>query len=198
MQRKDRLTCTAFDGHRQLASGDLAEVALAARQALLDGAAGPLLIFDDHSGRTLDLDLRGTPDDVLSRLVEHEPCEQAPTRGPGRPKLGVVPREVTLLPRHWEWLAVQPGGASATLRRLVEDARRQSQGRDRGRVAGEALDRFMLTMAGDLPGYEEAARAFWRQERDRFGELIAPWPHDVRTHLQHLAEQVWQEYEVLG
>ncbi|WP_199099378.1 DUF2239 family protein [Dyella sp. ASV21] len=198
MQRKDRPTCTAFLGHRQLASGSLAEVALAARKALLDDAAAPVLIFDDLSGRTLDLDLRGTLDEVLARLADYTPCEQAPARGPGRPKLGVVPREVTLLPRHWEWLAAQPGGASATLRRLVEEARRESVGRDRARLAGEALDRFMLTMAGDLPGYEEAARAFWRQERDRFGELIQRWPIDVRTHLHRLADQAWQEHELVG
>ncbi|MBV8158473.1 MAG: DUF2239 family protein, partial [Dyella sp.] len=136
-------------------------------------------------------DFRGTDDEVLARLPVSAQAEPAVARGPGRPKLGVVAREVTLLPRHWDWLAAQPGGASATLRRLVEDARRASSGQDRRREASEAVDRFMLAMTGNLPDYEEASRAFWRRESERFIQLTEAWPADVREHVRLLAERAW-------
>ncbi|WP_114240167.1 DUF2239 family protein [Dyella sp. C9] len=191
-------TYTAFDGHRQIASGELAVVVAATKRAIDEGADGPVLIFDDHSGRQLDVDMRGTTDDVLARLPVAAPAEELTSRGPGRPRLGVVAREVTLLPRHWEWLGAQPGGASGALRRLVEEARRSGQGRERARVAGEALDRLMLALTGDLPGYEEATRAFWRQDRERFTELTGAWPADVREHVRRLAARAWPEHEVAG
>lgn len=195
MSQRDLSTCTAFDGHRLIASGPLAKVALAAKRALDAGAEGPVLVFDDGSGRPVDIDFRGSAEQVLARLPAAEPAAvEAPVaRGPGRPRLGVVAREVTLLPRHWDWLSEQPGGASATLRRLVEDARRGSGERDRHRQAAEAADRFMLAMAGNLPGYEEASRAFWRKERDRFTQLTDAWPQDVREHVRHLAVRAWDE-----
>ncbi|WP_430391919.1 DUF2239 family protein [Dyella sp. 20L07] len=198
MLSSDSPICTAFDGHRQIARGSLASVVLATKHVVDAGAPGPVLIFDDHSGRTVEVDFRGTADEVLARLPASATTEQPPSRGPGRPKLGVVPREVTLLPRHWEWLASRPGGASATLRRLVEEARRSSLGRDRARLAGEAVDRFMLAMAGNLSGYEEATRAFWRQERDQFVELTSAWPADVREHVLYLADHAWYEHDMAG
>ena len=103
-------------------------------------------------------------------------------RGPGRPRLGVVAREVTLLPRHWEWLGTQPGGASAALRRLVESARRDGAGKDRVRAAQESAYRFMLAVAGNEPGFEEATRALFAGHAARFGECLAAWPPDVRAH----------------
>jgi hypothetical protein len=180
-------TCTAFDGDRLLASGPCAEVALALKRADEAGAAGPLLAFDDRSGRTVEFDLRGSEAEVRARL---QPPAPAP-RGPGRPRLGVTAREVTLLPRHWDWLGTQPGGASAALRRLVEQASRGGGEAQRARQAAEAVDRFMLAMAGNLPGYEEASRAFWRGERARFDELTRRWPADVRRHLRRLAVLAW-------
>lgn len=191
----DQVSCTAFDGTRQIASGPLAEVVSATKQAIDAGAAGPVLIFDDRSGRQVEIDFRGPAEQVLGRLRTFEKAEE-PARGPGRPKLGVVAREVTLLPRHWEWLATQSGGASATLRRLVEEARRQSHGRDHARVAGEAVDRFMLAMTGNLPGHEEASRAFWRKEYARFSELTAMWPADVREHVRRLVAKAWDDNHV--
>jgi hypothetical protein len=181
-------TCTAFDGHRLLASGPCAEVALAVKRALAAGADGPVLVFDDHSGRPVEFDPRGSEADLRARRSE----PQAP-RGPGRPKLGVTAREVTLLPRHWDWLAKQPGGASAALRRLVEQAIRDGGPTQRSRESAEAVDRFMLAMTGNLPGHEEASRAFWRGERERFVQLTEAWPIDVRDHLRRLAAIAWDD-----
>jgi hypothetical protein len=193
MTSNDKRACIAFDGHRRIASGGLASVALAAKHAIDGGVTGPVLIFDDHSGRAIDVDFRGTDDEVLARLPAAEETDAPVARGPGRPKLGVVAREITLLPRHWDWLSEQPGGASATLRRLVEEARRANGGRDRSRQASEAVDRFMLAMAGNLPDYEEASRAFWRKQRERFLELTDAWPADVREHVQRLVERAWED-----
>jgi len=182
---------TAFSGHQRLASGPLAEVALAVRKASQKLAAGPIVIFDDSNGQPIDLDLRGTERDVVARLPHPEtPVDDlvAPEpRGRGRPKLGVVAREVTLLPRHWDWLGAQPGGASVALRKLVEEARRSSGDRDRSRAAREAAYHFMSTMAGDLPGFEEASRTLFADDRRRFGDLVAGWPRDIRDHIVKLA-----------
>ena len=181
---------TAFDGHRRLASGPLHEAALAVKRSAESGAAGPLLVFDDATGRVVDVDTRGSEVEVVARLSREatvpEAAEAEPRRR-GRPKLGVVAREVTLLPRHWDWLAAQPGGASVALRKLVEEARRGSAGTDRRRGARDAAYRFMSAMAGDLPGFEEAARALFADDRRRFDALVAAWPADIRDHAVALA-----------
>jgi hypothetical protein len=110
----------------------------------------------------------------------------------------VVPREVTLLPRQWTWLGQQPGGASAALRRLVEQSIREGGARERARRAMESVDRFMRVMAGDAPGYEEASRAFYRADRQRFNALTAAWPKDVGEHLRQLAAIAWDERRDAG
>jgi hypothetical protein len=189
-------SCIAFDGSTRIAQGPLAEVARAAKQALDAGAAGPLLVLDEHDSRTVEIDFRGSVDDVLARLAP--PAAEPAARGPGRPKLGVVPREVTLLPRHWTWLGQQPGGASAALRRLVEQSIREGGARERARRAMESVDRFMRVMAGDAPGYEEASRAFYRADRQRFNALTAAWPKDVGEHLRQLAAIAWDERRDAG
>lgn len=181
---------TAFVGERRLTSGTLAEVALAVKRA--GQAVAPIIIFSDATGRSLDLDLRGSDDEVVARLPRAAPAvapeTQAPEpRGRGRPKLGVVAREVTLLPRHWEWLNTQPGGASVALRKLVDEARRASGDRDRLRAARDAAYHFMSTMAGNLANFEEASRALFADDRRRFAGLIADWPTDVRDHIVRLA-----------
>ncbi len=186
---------SAFIGQQLLASGPLAEVAIAVMKAAKNASAKPIVIFDDSSGRPIDLDLRGTERDIVARLPQPASNPAAPAeelsapepRGRGRPKLGVVAREVTLLPRHWEWLAVQPGGASVALRKLVEEARRSSGDRDRSRAARDAAYHFMSAMAGDLPNFEEASRALFADDRRRFAGLIAGWPADVRDHIVKLA-----------
>ena len=185
--------CTAFVGHRLLASGSLADVALRIRKTTKPLGGEPVLIFDDSNGRSIDVDLRGTDEEIVARLaplipeaVAAEP-PTSETRGRGRPKLGVVAREVTLLPRHWDWLATQPGGASVALRKLVEEARRVNGDRDRHRAARDAAYHFMSAMAGNFKGFEEASRALFADERRRFGELIAAWPDDIRNHIVRLA-----------
>ena len=139
---------------------------------------GEFLVFDNATGRQVDVDMR------KARGAE-PPIAEA--RGPGRPRLGVVAREVTLLPRHWDWLGQQPGGASVALRKLVDQARSRSGASDRVRAAQEAADSFMSAVAGNLPGFEEAARALFAYDRRRFGDLIARWPEDVRDFAVKLA-----------
>ncbi|HTE99815.1 MAG TPA: DUF2239 family protein [Bradyrhizobium sp.] len=185
---------TAFLGHRRLVSGPLAEVALAVLKASQSAAAEPIVIFDDANGRPIDLDLRGTERDIVARLPQPASNPEIPAdelsaepRGRGRPKLGVVAREVTLLPRHWEWLGAQPGGASVALRKLVEEARRAGGDRDRGRAARDAAYHFMSVMAGNLRGFEEASRALFADDQRGFVELIAGWPGDIRDHVVKLA-----------
>ena len=163
--------CTAFEGDVLLASGPLIEVALAVKNAIERGTEKPVLVFDDATGAVVDLDLRGSKADIIARLSQPQPdaaagrSRQRPPEGEprrrGRPKLGVVAREVTLLPRHWEWLAAQPGGASVTLRRLVDEARRSGGDRQLKRRSQEVAYRFMAALAGDLPGFEEAIRALF-------------------------------------
>ena len=122
----------------------------------------------------------------LSRRRLRTPRTGEP-RGRGRPKLGVVAREVTLLPRHWDWLAAQPGGASVALRKLVDEARRASGDKDRSAQARDAAYHFMSAMAGNLPQFEEASRALFADDRRRFTGLIADWPADIRDHIVKLA-----------
>ena len=184
-------TFTAFEGERRLASGPLAEVALAIKRTT-QPPAGMIAIFSDATGRAIDLDLRGSNEEVVTRLATASgtgPADGAASepRGRGRPKLGVVAREVTLLPRHWEWLNAQPGGASVALRKLVEEARRANGDRDRRRAAREAAYHFMSAMGGNLQNFEEASRALFADDRRKFVGQIASWPPDIRDHVIKLA-----------
>lgn len=181
MDKDQDQTYTAFVDTNLLASGTLDEV-LAALKSRFDDDRGTLfLIFDDQTGRQVDFDLRGTLADVRARY------RPTPARvGPGRPKLGVLAREVSLLPRHWEWLEQQPNGASAAIRRLVDDARKRNPGEQQARSAIDAAGRFLTAVAGDLPGYEEASRALYARNKKRFHELTREWPRDIRLHARHL------------
>jgi hypothetical protein len=226
----DSHSFTSFDGSRRIASGTMADVAIAMRRASDAGAAGPILIFDDETGRSIDLDLRGSEAQIAKRYaaavvqpeglsadiaglrgaegggegankgakeggIERDPADthegaqntQSP-RGRGRPKLGVVAREITLLPRHWDWLGAQPGGASVALRKLVDEARHAHADRDRLRDAQQRAYCFMSAMAGDYPGFEEASRALFGADRERFVERISAWPDDVKTHVLRLID----------
>jgi hypothetical protein len=183
--------CTAFAGMRRIASGPVSEVALQVKHAIDRGET--VLVFDDATSETVEIDCRGSAADIRRRLRSADPASPNPDtpvetpRGPGRPRLGVVAREVTLLPRHWDWLNAQPGGASVALRKLVDEARRVNEGRDRVRRAREAAYRFMSTIAGNLPRFEEAARALFAGDGARFAAMVAPWPKDVREHAEKLA-----------
>ncbi len=195
-------TCTAFKDCDRLAAGDLITVALAVKAALDETPAASILVFDDITGAVIDLDLRGSHADIVARLgarfsstdspedLRRGKDDVTPAPGRGRPKLGVVSREVTLLPRHWQWLAIQSGGASQALRRLVDEARQADGGRSAARVLQEAAYRFMSALAGNLAGFEEASRALFAGDRDRFMTWTAAWPADIRAYAVKLA---WNE-----
>jgi uncharacterized protein len=173
-------TFTAFKGQSMIASGSLEKVLPELKKRFDADKSVMMLIFDEATGRQVDFDLRGTEAQVLARALPGQ------RTGPGRPKLGVVSREISLLPRHWEWLEEQPSGASAALRRLVDEARRREQGRQRVRLALDAAARFMSAMAGNLPGFEEATRALYAKDRGQLESLTSKWPRDVRKHMLQL------------
>jgi len=180
----------AFSGFRQVAAGDHAQVVSALRK--LSGTEELLRVFNDATGERIDLDLRPEADLPPSPAAQAPETPQASTARPvGRPKLGVVAREVTLLPRHWEWLGSQPGGASVTLRRLIDESRKASEGRVSVRTSRENAYRFMSEMAGDFAGFEEASRALFAGDKPKFEGLVAPWPQDVRLQLAKLAAAGW-------
>jgi hypothetical protein len=188
-------SCTAFAGDSRIASGALADVALAVKAAADRGERVPLLVFNDATSDTIELDLRGTPQDVLARLSERfVPAQdvgmeaQAAPRKAGRPKLGVVGREVTLLPRHWDWLAEQPGGASVAIRKLIDDARKTKSFNDLSRKIKATTYRFISTMAGNFQHFEEASRALFADDREKFANLTVAWPADVRDQARWLME----------
>lgn len=179
-------TYSAFEANARVASGDLETLLRTLKTRHTEAEAGMLRILDDASGREVDFDLRGDVAEVLARALP----QQRP-RGPGRPRLGVVSREVSLLPRHWEWLADQPSGASAAIRRLVDQARKGDSRRELARHAAATAGRAMTALAGDRPGFEEAYRALDAGDRARFEELTRHWPDDVRAYLLRLAEEAF-------
>lgn len=182
-------TAVAFDGTSLVASGPIDRVALAVKRATArrKPTAREIIVFDAVTSDPIELDLRGSEAEIIARLTEEEsPID--PSRGPGRPRLGVIGREVTLLPRHWEWLAAQPGGASAALRRLVDQARTTNATKDRVRVAQERCYRFMVATLGGAYDFEEATRALFALERAKFIAMSESWPRDARDHARKLAE----------
>jgi hypothetical protein len=194
MRNEPNQLCTAFEGSRLISSGKLAHVASKVKKVIDRGERAQVLIFDDQTSHLIELDFRESEEDVLARLPGQSSAETEPNqdqsdalRRPGRPKLGVVAREVTLLPRHWEWLNCQPGGASVALRKLVEEARRVNAGKDRVRQARESAYRFLSAIAGNEPRFEEAIRSLFAGNSKRFDEMIAEWPVDVRDHAHKLA-----------
>ncbi|MNC47592.1 hypothetical protein D3C75_966580 [compost metagenome] len=193
------LYCTAFLGVRVAASGSLQHIVSTVKGTLDDRDLTQLLIFDDFTGKQIDVDFRGQTDDVLKRLGEpfgdsqETEVNSQPTRRVGRPKLGVVSAEVTLLPRHWEWLKSQPGGASVTLRKLVDEARHAGEKQNRIRESQEAAYHFMTAMAGDFPQYEEALRALYAGNSDHFYHFIEEWAPDIRNHIKKLAVHAFPE-----
>jgi len=192
--------CAAFDGTRIVSQGTLNEVAASIKQGIGDKAWTSILIIDAIDGDTIDVDYRGSVDEVLERIsqrpakhiIETEETKEAKPSGPGRPKLGVVGREVTLLPRHWEWLDRQSGGASVALRKLVDQARKANAEKERTDLAKTAANRFLFTVAGNFPGLEEATRALFAGDKEGFLKQTEPWPADVRNFALILAENAFE------
>lgn len=186
-------TFTAFAGDRCLGSGSVEEAITRVKKHLDRGGAEPVLVFEDRTGSTIDFDLRGSAVEAIERLKEHplfvEERGAERRAGPGRPKLGVVSREVSLLPRHWEWLEAQRGGISVTLRSLVEEARKRGQGKDLARKAREAAGKFMWIMAGNLPMFEEASRALYAKDDAKLETPVRRWPADVKRHTLRLVAE---------
>jgi hypothetical protein len=178
----------AFTGPHLIARGPVGEALVAIHAAAGEG----VLVFDLSDGRAIDLDLRGDLAEARARLAPPAMSEAPEKRGPGRPKLGVTAREVTLLPRHWDWLASQPGGASVALRKLVEGALKAAEGPDRARRAKEATYRFMTAMAGDWPGYEEATRMLFAGDWTAFDAATEVWPEGVRDVAREMAAGAWR------
>jgi len=170
------LTYTAFAGVRRVAAGALRDVLPVLKQRFDEDRSELVLVFELETGRQVDFDLRGSLADILEGAARAQP------RGPGRPRLGVTSREVSLLPRHWDWLEQQPQGISGSLRRLVEQAIKLQPGQERARRTRAALSRFLSSMAGDRPHYEEATRALFAGDIARFAALVERWPKDIREY----------------
>lgn len=185
--RFDR-TYVAFVNGKALGRGDVFEVAKKARRLLDKEPRAQILVFDDVDSSLAELDLRGDEAKVIARLKTQQADDAPKTAGPGRPKLGVVAKEITLLPRHWDWLSAQPGGASGTLRRLIDEAQKKNRPQDAIREAQESTYKFMTAMAGDLPLYEEALRALYAKNKELFTTLTDPWPKDIRDHVRGLSK----------
>ncbi|HUX19818.1 MAG TPA: DUF2239 family protein [Spirochaetia bacterium] len=176
---------SSFSDSTLIASGPL-ESTLRKTKAFLDnGGNQPVLIFDEASGEQVDFNFQGSAEEVIARVIS--PVQR---KGPGRPRLGVVSREISLLPRHWEWLDSQPQSASATIRRLVEAARKTNPAGGLTQRRIEAAGRFMWAIAGDFNNFEEASRALYARDWDRLRDLVAEWPSDVRDHLLDLVRRV--------
>ncbi|MBL8234105.1 MAG: DUF2239 family protein [Bryobacterales bacterium] len=175
------VTYTAFATGRRIGSGPLSAMLRQVKphvDRLDDDAGAAIVVFNDETGQQVDFDWRGSIADVISRAAPK------PTRtGPGRPKLGVVAREISLLPRHWEWLETQPNGASAAIRRLVDQARKQDGAEAESRRRVDACGRAMTVLAGNLPGFEDAYRALYAGANMRLWQEMEGWPPDVRNYL---------------
>ncbi|MDD5037222.1 MAG: DUF2239 family protein [Methylococcaceae bacterium] len=196
MNTAEHASWIAFSQDKCIASGAPREVAADVKRFVDSQSTDNVLIFDAKTSLPVEIDLRGSLSMVLERLPAIQEQEPAPDsaspiasgRTAGRPRLGVTAREVTLLPRHWEWLATQPGGASVALRKLVEQALRSSKDADRVRQAQEAAYRFMNVMAGDSPGFEDATRALFAGDIGRLQQFVSTWPRDISKHVLSLAD----------
>jgi len=185
--------CAAFDGDALIAEGRAQEVALKVKALMESKPDAQILIFDDATGRPVEIDFAGSEEE-MTRWIDSWSTRPAPaSTGPGRPKLGVVAREVTLLPRQWEWLSEQPGGASVALRKLVDEARKANAGKDAARLAQDGAYRFLVTMGGDRAGFEEASRALFAKDRARFEAMTEAWPLHIRDHARKLAIRSFTE-----
>lgn len=184
-------TLIAFAGTDHLAEGSPADVARAVRQHLDTRGHAPVCVLDALTSAPADLAMGGNSDQVAAWAEAQFQAREEATdqKRRGRPRLGVVAREVTLLPRHWDWLAAQPGCASVTLRKLVDAARKQGGASERIRRTQDVVHRFLYAVAGDVAGFEEVARALYAWDHERFDALTDAWPTDVVAHARRLLAQ---------
>lgn len=185
LQTSSRLTFTVFAGETRLAGGNPADVARAIKAVLQGGERRILRVFRDHDAMPATFDATLDVDAISNALLETR--GGSGRRGQGRPRLGVFAREVTLLPRHWAWLSAQPGGASVTLRKLVDAASHAPFADREERPEAAGLDRFVTAMASMLPWNKEALRAFMLGEEERFVAISENWPADLRDYARQLA-----------
>lgn len=180
-------TYTAFEDFKIVCQGNIEKVALSMKEQ----KKANVLLFSDLTGREIDLDLSGTEKQVLERLKIYSSPDAQPNAGAGRPKLGVIPREISLLPHHWEWLINQNGGASAIIRNLIDEKISPRAG-DKAKAAQERTYKFLTSIAGNLPNFEEAIRFLYRKDKKKFADLISDWPKDVVKHANYLAVRVFE------
>jgi hypothetical protein len=197
--RKEK--CTAFENLMLIAQGTPSEVRAELKKLRSQREVASVLVFDDETGE--DFDLEGDKQFAPEAAASGDPATLQPATAddpapksarPGRPKLGVIPREVTLLPRHWEWLESQPGGASVALRKLVETARKDKAPEDRARRSIEATYRFLSVICGNMSGFEDTARALFRRNWAEFDRLSEAMPRDIGSHLKKLSESARLDY----
>ncbi|MBF0363732.1 MAG: DUF2239 family protein [Oligoflexia bacterium] len=185
---------TVFEDKTIIAKGNLEDVVMIVKKRIGSNNHTSAIIFDDRTGRTIDIDFSGTLKDVQERLAIYitKDIQLKTANGPGRPKLGVISREISLLPEHWEWLAIQPGGASVALRKLVTSAKKEDLNNTNVRYYQDAIAQFLNVVGGDLPNYEEAIRALYRKEKEGFFSQITKWPKDIKAHLKDMATSVFE------
>lgn len=183
---------TVFDGFKMISQGSLEEIAIAAKKYSHKNKDSSLLIFSDYSGKQMDLNLSGSEKEVIERLSVFKALEPSldPT-GPGRPKIGVKAREVSLLPMHWEWLSNQSGGSSAAIRRLVDEKIIITSSKEKIKKTQEVIYNFLNAIAGDLPKFEDAIRYLYRLDEKNFKEIVATWPKDLKKHTLNLSDNLF-------
>ena len=182
-------TFSAYGPTSCIGQGELTDVALAAHRFLRTHPDQSALILQDSTCQIIDLDLSGD-EALLERKANHYPIRsQAPVPDSKDPITG----EITLLPRHWQWLAEQGGNASATLRRLIDEARRDPKQKadNECRRRQQLTYRFCQALCGDFQGYEDALRALYAADKDSFKTHISTWPADFALRAEALAEPIW-------
>ncbi len=186
-------TYTAFNGFQIISQGALCDVAVVTFKKWRAQPEAKILIFSDSTGRQMDLDLSGSEKDVIERLKMYETKPTTPHVRAGRPKLGVIPREISLLPHHWEWLLNQDGGSSSAIRRLIDEKTKPLPlAKDKIKQAQEVTYKFLSAIAGDLPHFEEVTRYLYRKDKKKFESLMADWPKDITRHTLALAAEVFK------
>ncbi len=183
---------TAFEEFKKIANGSLEDVILAVKSRMKENKNAGILIFSDLTGKQMDFDFSGSEKDVLNRIKIYSQLEKSQNLGAGRPKLGVLPREISLLPNHWEWLNNQQGGASATIRQLIDDKiKLEASEKLRIKICQEKTYKFLSAIAGDLPHFEEVIRYLYRADQKKFNDLVSAWPKDIVHHASSLAKNVF-------